>query len=148
MRWRIADAEAYLHAADYIDTAVIPLISIKADHQFKASVEKGEFTQLICEELERQLKGRVYLFPAYTYIDINETTIQELRYWKKEAGSRFRHVVFLTAEANWEDAVSEEKVVYIPSVPFEHMNDSLKRRILEDKTGEILNVLLQLWGTL
>ncbi|MFD0130970.1 DUF2487 domain-containing protein, partial [Bacillus subtilis] len=29
----------------------------------------------------------------------------------------------------------------------EHLNDSLKRKILDERTAEILNVLLQLWST-
>lgn len=65
MRWRMTDAKDYLQAKDYIDTAVIPLINIKVGDHFKMAAEKGEFTQLLSEELERQLKGRVYLLPIY-----------------------------------------------------------------------------------
>lgn len=56
MRWRAADADAYLQSADYIDTAVIPLISITSSGGLKEAVEQGESTQLLSEELERQLK--------------------------------------------------------------------------------------------
>lgn len=79
MRWRAADADAYLQSADYIDTAVIPLISITSSGGLKEAVEQGESTQLLSEELERQLKGRVYLFPSYTYVDIDQSQIALLQ---------------------------------------------------------------------
>ncbi len=42
MRWRAADADAYLQSADYIDTAVIPLISITSSGGLKEAVEQGK----------------------------------------------------------------------------------------------------------
>ncbi|MEG7333046.1 YpiF family protein [Bacillus sp. 0102A] len=148
MRWRITDAKDYLQAKDYIDTAVIPLINIKVGANFKLAAEKGEFTQLLSEELERQLKGRVYLLPPYTYVDRNEKTVQGLQDLREELIQEFPHVVLLTADENWksEDALGE--IIVTPSVPLEHLKDPLKRKILDERTAEILNVLLQLWGTL
>ncbi|MCC9021015.1 YpiF family protein [Bacillus nakamurai] len=146
MRWRAADANAYLQSIDYIDTAVIPLISIKSPGGLKEAAEQGESTQLLSEELERQLKGRVYLFPSYTYVDIDQTQISQLQKVKEEVMSQFRHVVFLTADEKWKDSEIGPDVIYIPAVPFEHMKDSLKRKIADDKCGEILNVLLQKWN--
>ncbi|MDO8225483.1 YpiF family protein [Bacillus cabrialesii] len=147
MKWRITDAKDYLQSKDYIDTAVIPLISIKVGAHFKAAAEKGEFTQLLSDELERQLKGRVYLLPPYTYVDRNEKTVQGLKDLREELISEFRHVVLLTSDESWNSENALGKIIVTPSVPLEHLNDSLKRKILDERTGEILNVLLQLWST-
>ncbi|MEG7381081.1 YpiF family protein [Bacillus subtilis] len=146
MRWRITDAKDYLQAKDYIDTAVIPLINIKVGGHFKMAAEKGEFTQLLSEELERQLKGRVYLLPPYTYVDRNEKTIHGLQDLREELISEFPHVVLLTSEENWKNEHALGEIIVTPSVPLEHLNDSLKRKILDERTAEILNVLLQLWS--
>ncbi|MCC8303194.1 YpiF family protein [Bacillus sp. ICE1] len=146
MRWRAADADAYLQSADYIDTAVIPLISITSSGGLKEAVEQGESTQLLSEELERQLKGRVYLFPSYTYVDIDQSQIALLQKLKDEVMTNFRHVLFLTADEKWKYFEIGSDVIYIPAVPFEHMKDSLKRKIADDKCREILNVLLQKWN--
>lgn len=51
----------------------------------------------------------------------------------------------LTKVGEPEDALG--KMIVTPSVPLEHLNDSLKRKILDERTAEILNVLLQLWST-
>ncbi|AWM17410.1 YpiF family protein [Bacillus inaquosorum] len=147
MRWRITDAKDYLQAKDYIDTAVIPLINIKVGARFKITAEKGEFTQLLSDELERQLKGRVYLLPPYTYVDRNEKTVQGLKDLREELISEFPHVVLLTSDENWNSEDALGKIIVTPSVPLEHLNDSLKRKILDERTAEILNVLLQLWST-
>ncbi|CAN2248888.1 YpiF family protein [Bacillus inaquosorum] len=147
MRWRITDAKDYLQAKDYIDTAVIPLINIKVGTHFKITAEKGEFTQLLSDELERQLKGRVYLLPPYTYVDRNEKTVQGLKDLREELISEFPHVVLLTSDENWNSEDALGKIIVTPSVPLEHLNDSLKRKILDERTAEILNVLLQLWST-
>ncbi|AUZ26868.1 YpiF family protein [Bacillus cabrialesii] len=147
MKWRITDAKDYLQSKDYIDTAVIPLISIKVGAHFKVAAEKGEFTQLLSDELERQLKGRVYLLPPYTYVDRNEKTVQGLKDLREELISEFRHVVLLTSDESWNSENALGKIIVTPSVPLEHLNDSLKRKILDERTAEILNVLLQLWST-
>ncbi|MHA6486161.1 YpiF family protein [Bacillus cabrialesii] len=146
MRWRITDAKDYLQAKDYIDTAVIPLINIKVGGHFKMAAEKGEFTQLLSEELERQLKGRVYLLPPYTYVDRNEKTVHGLQDLREELRSEFPHVVLLTSDENWKNEDSLGEIIVTPFVPLEHLNDSLKRKILDERTAEILNVLLQLWS--
>ncbi|USP93851.1 YpiF family protein [Bacillus vallismortis] len=147
MRWRITDAKDYLQAKDYIDTAVIPLINIKVGGHFKMAAEKGEFTQLLSEELERQLKGRVYLLPPYTYVDRNEKTVHGLQDLREELISEFPHVVLLTSDENWKNEHALGEIIVTPSIPLEHLNDSLKRKILDERTAEILNVLLQLWST-
>ncbi|WP_316275182.1 YpiF family protein [Bacillus halotolerans] len=146
MRWKMPDAKDYLQSKDYIDTAVIPLINIQMGSQLKIAAERGEFTQLLADELERQLKGRVYLLPAYTYVDRNENTVQGLKDLQEEVKSDFQHVVLLTADDHWSSEESLGKMIVATSVPLEHLNDSIKRKILDERTAEILNVLLQLWN--
>ncbi|MFP3480209.1 DUF2487 family protein, partial [Burkholderia sp. SIMBA_057] len=87
----------------------------------KEAVEQGESTQLLSEELERQLKGRVYLFPSYTYVDIDQSQIALLQKLKEEVMTNFRHALFLTADEKWKDSEIGSDVIYIPAVPFEHM---------------------------
>ncbi|MDI5789381.1 DUF2487 family protein [Bacillus licheniformis] len=41
MKWNTHDADVYLNAKEYIDTAVIPLISVDLGDQFKSAVSKG-----------------------------------------------------------------------------------------------------------
>lgn len=66
---------------------------------------------------------------------------------REELISEFPHVVLLTSDENWKSEDALGKIIVTPSVPLEHLNDSLKRKILDERTAEILNVLLQLWST-
>ncbi|MFN2745605.1 MULTISPECIES: YpiF family protein [Bacillus] len=148
MKWNAHDADVYLNAKEYIDTAVIPLISVQLGDQFKSAVSKGEFTSILAEELERQLKGRVYLFPPYTYLHADEKSAEDLADLEEMAARHFRHIVFLTTDERWKQVLgNEQKLLWIPAIPLEHMKDSLKQKLLEDQIEQILNILLQNWNS-
>ncbi|MGN9864993.1 YpiF family protein [Bacillus swezeyi] len=148
MKWNAHDADVYLSAKEYIDTAVIPLISVQLGEQFKAAVSKGEFTSILAEELERQLKGRVYLFPPYTYLQADEKSVKDIADLKEMSDKHFRHTVFLTTDEKWKQVLKgEQKLLWIPAIPLEHMKDSLKQKLLEDQIEQILNILLQYWNS-
>ncbi|MDA7025630.1 YpiF family protein [Bacillus sp. CLL-7-23] len=148
MKWCAQDADVYLDAKEYIDTAVIPLISVHLDHQFKSTVSKGEFTIRLAEELEGQLKGRVYLFPPYTYLHVCDKSVQDIADLKDMTQNHFKHVIFLTTDERWKEVLQDEqKLLWIPALPLEHMKDSLKQKLLDDQIEQILNILLQYWNS-
>ena len=68
MKWIVKDVEQFEQAREYVDTGVIPLLSISAAKEMKTVVEQGEFIELLSMELEREYKGRVLLLPAFTYL--------------------------------------------------------------------------------
>ncbi len=67
MKWIVKDVEQFEQAREYVDTGVIPLLSISAAKEMKMVVEQGEFIELLSTELEREYKGRV-LFTACVYV--------------------------------------------------------------------------------
>ena len=56
------DVEQFEQAREYVDTGVIPLLSISAAKEMKTVVEQGEFIELLSMELEREYKGRVLYY--------------------------------------------------------------------------------------
>ncbi len=68
LKWIVKDVEQFEQAREYVDTGVIPLLSISAAKEMKMVVEQGEFIELLSTELEREYKGRVLLLPAFTYL--------------------------------------------------------------------------------
>lgn len=68
LKWIVKDVEQFEQAREYVDTGVIPLLSISAAKEMKTVVEQGEFIELLSMELEREYKGRVLLLPAFTYL--------------------------------------------------------------------------------
>lgn len=148
LKWNSKDADIYSQSKEYVDTAVVPLIAISTGDQFKSIVSKGECTELIASELERQLKGRIFLFPPFSYIKNDNQVIESLKKWKNEIGETFHHVIFLTTEEEWKQSETEVKddVICIPNIPLEHMDESLKKKLVQDQIEQILNILLQYWN--
>jgi hypothetical protein len=149
LKWTISDFDIYQQSKEYVDTAVIPLIPVSLDTDFKTTVSKGEYITHVTNELERQLKGRVYLFPSISYLKNSINVIENLIEWKTNIQQEFKHVIFLTSDESLKENNSEllkGNLVWLPTVPFEHMDENLKKKLLQDQVEQILNILLQSWN--
>lgn len=149
MKWVSNDVDLYNQAKEYVDTAIVPLMAVSIESDFKNIVSKGEFISLVSTDLERQLKGRVFLFPTYSYLKKSENVIENLIEWKTELQQQFKHVFFLTSDENLKEVKNtqmEGEIIWLPSMPLEHMDENLKRKLLQDQVEQILNILLQSWN--
>ncbi|KIL27487.1 hypothetical protein B4133_2248 [Bacillus altitudinis] len=143
MKFQAEDADLFLQSKDYIDTAIIPLVGINASH-IKQTVSLGEFTMLVAEDLERQLKGRVFLFPPHTYLEVKQEDILAV---KQSLQEHFQHVVFITSDTKWKEQLEvSESAFILQSVPLEHLKVNLKQKVIQDSVEQILNFLLQKWN--
>ncbi|VWA43435.1 YpiF family protein [Bacillus altitudinis] len=146
MKFQAEDAELFLQSKDYIDTAIIPLVWIDASH-IKQTVSLGEFTMLVAEDLERQLKGRVFLFPPHTYLEVNNRKQEDILAVKQSLQEHFQHVVFITSDNKWKEQLEViESAFILQSVPLEHLKVNLKQKVIQDSVEQILNFLLQKWN--
>ncbi len=69
MRFRTEDTDTYLQSRDYVDTAIVPLVKVSLTADIKSTIQATEFTTILSEEMERQFRGRVMLFPPFSYHD-------------------------------------------------------------------------------
>ncbi|AOZ90253.1 hypothetical protein BK049_16990 [Bacillus xiamenensis] len=146
MKFQAEDAERFLQSKDYIDTAIIPLIRISAN-QIKQTASLGEFTILVAEDLERQLKGRVFLFPPHTYLEVNDRKQDDILAVKQSLQEHFQHVVFITSDHQWKEQLEvNESLFLLHPVPLEHLKVELKQKVIQDSVEQILNFLLQKWN--
>nr|WP_279326599.1 YpiF family protein [Bacillus kexueae] len=146
VKWEGKEIDQYLQSKDYVDTVVIPLVPVGFDHQLKQIVSKGEFVLTLANELERQLKGRILLLPPITYlVNSEENKDNHLQKWKATIKPHFKHVIFLTSDENWRTE-GDDEIIWVPTVPLEHMDTNLKRKLLQDQIEQILNILLQSWN--
>ncbi|WWL81297.1 DUF2487 family protein [Bacillus altitudinis] len=110
----------------------------------KQTVSLGEFTMLVAEDLERQLKGRVFLFPPHTYLEVKQEDILAV---KQSLQEHFQHVVFITSDTKWKEQLEvSESAFILQSVPLEHLKVNLKQKVIQDSVEQILNFLLQKWN--
>lgn len=70
MQWKKVDIERYREAKTYIDTLFMPLIpfQLSSDDELGKHAFQSEALTIFLNELEKELSGRVFLTPAYTYL--------------------------------------------------------------------------------
>ncbi|MGE6258828.1 YpiF family protein [Heyndrickxia sporothermodurans] len=152
MNWNGKDVELYLKEQQFIDTVVVPLLPISFGTEMKQAASQGEFIDLLCMHLERQFKGRMLLFPAFTYLTNldHDQKLDMLQSWEvklKESG--FSHIFYLTSDSSWRDQDKlKDQVIWLPSVPLEHMEEQYKHSIIEDQVKQLINIIVQQWQTI
>ncbi|GIN85674.1 hypothetical protein J6TS2_20600 [Heyndrickxia sporothermodurans] len=152
MNWNGKDVELYLKEQQFIDTVVVPLLPISFGTEMKQAASQGEFIDLLCMHLERQFKGRMLLFPAFTYLTNldHDQKLDILQSWEvklKESG--FSHIFYLTSDSSWRDQDKvKDQVIWLPSVPLEHMEEQYKHSIIEDQVKQLINIIVQQWQTI
>lgn len=140
MKWTAKDVDMYHQAKEYVDTALVPCIPIGCTNM-KAFAEMSEHTLLIANEVERQFKGRVMLFPPLTYF-IHEQVQARVHEWinmLKQTG--FQHICFLTSHAD----IADESFVYVPALPLEHADESYKQKVVRQQVEQVMDALVTKW---
>jgi hypothetical protein len=150
MKWVSKDIETYLTAKEYVDTAVIPLYSVSFGNEMKQSASSAEFITLLTNYLERQFTGRLMLVPPFTYLksDQNEDIINGLKKWEENIEkNEFKHIFYITSEIDWKNFEDELKgsLIWLPSLPLEHLNESQKISMIESQVKQILTLFTQKW---
>ncbi|WP_433742831.1 YpiF family protein [Falsibacillus pallidus] len=152
MNWNAKDVEVYLKEKKFVDTAVVPLIPISFGDDMKQAANQGEFIELLSLHLERQFKGRMMFMPAFSYLRDEKGNpkgrlgdLIDLESSLKESG--FTYVFHLTSDPAWNTHEKDLNgaVVWLPSVPLEHMDEPYKHSIMEDQVNQLLKVIVQKW---
>ncbi|WP_339250008.1 DUF2487 family protein [Sporosarcina sp. FSL W8-0480] len=147
MNWTGKDMDTYLTQKEYIDTLVIPLVKIemKLDNM-KASASSTEFVMHLSSLIETQFKGRMMFAPPFSYTSetdlpsMSKTTLQEF------SATPFKHVFFLTTDHAWSSLDLPGQVIWMPSIPLESMDASLRQSILEDQLRQVLPKFIEKWS--
>lgn len=150
MKWTSQDIETYLNAKEYVDTAIVPLVAVSVGGEMKQSAAAAEFITLLTGHLERQFTGRLILLPPFTYLKSKngENTIKDLKDWETnlEKGE-FKHLFYITSEIEWRtrEEYLNGTVIWLPSIPLEHMNDSQKMAVVDSQVKQLLDLFTQKW---
>ncbi|MEH7441688.1 YpiF family protein [Bacillus sp. JJ1122] len=148
MKWVAADIEMYQKAAEYVDTAIIPLMPVSFDRDMKQSASMAEFIGILTGQLEKQFKGRIFLLPAFVYIKGHSGNLKTLQEWEKTLlDKQFKHLFFVTSDSSWRQLENEISgtLLWLPSLPLEHMQDQQKVSIVEDQVKQLLTLFTEKW---
>ena len=150
MKWTSKDISQYVQAKEYIDTVIIPLMPISFGDNIKTIASHGEYINILSYELERQFKGRVILLPPFSYIESDqaENKVEQLNNLSlhiKE--NNIKHVFLMTSDSSWSqnEQQLEGKLVWLPAIPLEDMEDKYKQKIIQDQMNQLLPMFIQKW---
>ncbi|WLR43726.1 DUF2487 family protein [Bacillus carboniphilus] len=143
MRWEIKDWDLYKQSKEYVDTVVVPVVPLSLKN--KQQLEKHEYLTLLSQELEKQLRGRLFLTPPLVYFFPEKQRLEtDMNNWKEILSKHFTYIFFLTGE---EVLKESQDVLWSPTIPIENMDQSLKKKVIQDQVAQILNILLQYWNS-
>ncbi|WP_079509543.1 YpiF family protein [Mesobacillus jeotgali] len=148
MKWVAADVEMYQKAAEYVDTAIVPLLPVSFGEDMKQNASMAEFAGILTSQLEKQFRGRIFLLPDFVYIKENEGSLNALKEWENTLlDKQFKHIFYVTSDSRWRQQEKELKgnVLWLPSLPLEHMQDQQKVSIVEDQVVQLLSLFTEKW---
>ncbi len=147
MNWTAKDTDTYLQQKEYIDTLIVPLLKVDTEPgNMKSSTSSSEFLMHLTTFIETQFKGRMMLMPPFAYtqsVDLKEmasTLSRDL------LAAPFKHVFFLTTDSAWTSLEMDGEVIWLPSIPLENMDPSLRKSIIEDQLRQVLPRFTKKWS--
>jgi hypothetical protein len=146
VNWNANDMDTYMQQKEYIDTLLVPLLKLETNpEKMKSSSSSTEFLMYLSTFMENQFKGRIMLLPPFSYTQSMDLEILSETLQKDIHLMDFKHVFYLTTDANW-TSIKLEDVIWLPSIPLESMDKQLKQKIIEDQLRQVLPLLTKKWS--
>lgn len=147
MNWTANDMDTFIQQKEYIDTLLIPLLKMETEPEsMKSSSSSIEFLMHLSSFIENQFKGRIMLSPPFTYTQSTDLETMAGTLSKDIALLGFKHVFYITTDANWTSSTIEGEVIWLPSIPLESMDKQLRQTIIEDQLRQVLPRLTKKWA--
>ena len=146
MHWNGKDVAVFQTQKEYIDTAIVPLVLVDGSTQgFQFAASAADFTLSLANVIENQFKGRVVLFPSFSYTPSQDKP-SLLKAWREELlKADFKYTFFVTSDRDW-STIGDDSIIWIPSVPLESMDPKMKLSILEDQLRQLVPTFSKNWA--
>ena len=147
MFFNVQDVSQFQSQKEFIDTVIIPLLSVNLkDDTIKQSSSSAHYLMSLTSFIEQQFKGRLMLMPPFSYIEQSKDSITPVKLQEEFRSAGFKHVVFITCDHSWTSLKDEVDLIWLPSIPLESMDLSVKKTILEDQLKQVIPVLSSKWS--
>jgi len=147
MYFNANDVTSFMAQKEFIDTAIVPLVSIDlTSEKMKQSGAEADFLLSLTSFIEQQFKGRLLLLPPFSYSAAlkNEELPQQLESQLHNAG--FKHVFFITCDHFWTNIGDVVNIIWLPAIPLESMDKGVKNSILEDQLRQVIPTFSTKWA--
>src|SRR5690625_3490750 len=123
MKWQKDDVKKYIDAKEFVDTILIPLFpfQLSNDKQLTKDAFLRQALLIYANETEKELSGRVFLIPEYSYLksEMLKDEVSRLNKWVEDIKQQpFQKIFFLTFDMNWRKVEStlEGHLIWLPGV--------------------------------
>lgn len=147
MYFNAKDITEFMTQKEFIDTAIVPLVSVDlSNEKIKQSGAEADFLLSLTAFVEQQFKGRLLVMPPFSYSAVmkNEEMPKELETQLHNAG--FKHVFFFTCDHFWTIIGETVNVIWLPAIPLESMDKGVKNSILEDQLRQVIPIFSTKWA--
>jgi hypothetical protein len=148
MKWKTSDTDVFLKSGEYVDSLLIPLTPIDFKQDFKSSVTMGEYTEMLCSEIERQLHGRLFLAPNFTYIK-DQPPIDQLKSLLEHVrdSGHFKHIFLMTSDVYWKEFehTITGQLFWVPALPLESMDEKYRLEVIKEQVKPLFQLIFNDW---
>ena len=146
MFFNVKDMEQFQSQKQFIDTAIVPLLSLEfSDDRSKQSSSAAEFLMSLTAFIENQFKGRLLVTPHFSYIESIKESISLQAIYDELQAAGFKHIFFMTCDHYWTTVNDSFNILWLPAIPLESMDKAVKQRILEDQLKQVIPTLTNAW---
>ncbi|TFB23972.1 DUF2487 family protein [Filobacillus milosensis] len=153
MKYKTSDTSQYTQAKEYIDTAIIPLIpfSFVSDQEMTQLSLQKEMTQIYIDQIEKELKGRVFVTPEYYYVKNDKISDEKLRleeYVNHINKQPFKYIFLITPDNKWRKITKDMDVdlIWIPVIKEGNLNQSETQQLIQSQVKEIQSLIMDSWN--
>lgn len=141
MLFNTQDLRVLKDEIEFIDTAIVPVVSIAFDNEVLTHANNLELMQLISIQLEKQLKGRLMITPAFTTVTDDHTSLIAYKDQLKSYG--FKNVVSIAYQDIELDGLDH---IRVNSIPISDMDNEMKISIINDEVKSVIKQIIGVWN--
>ena len=140
------DMEQFQSQKQFIDTAIVPLLSLEfSDERSKQSSSAAEFLMSLTAFIEHQFRGRLLVTPPFSYMESSKESISLQAIYDELQAAGFKHIIFMTCDHYWTTSNVSFTIQWLPAIPLESMDKAIKQKILEDQLKHVIPTLTNAW---
>lgn len=141
MLYTAKDIKLLKDEIEFIDTAVIPLVSIDMTEQAPSHSNNIELTQMVTMQIEKQFKGRLLITPLSTTVESNTDIVTA--YARQLLVYGFKKIIVLThLKIDFDDF----DVIQLNEIPLENMTPDMVNELVGDEVKNVMKSIISIWN--
>ncbi|MFA7743835.1 DUF2487 family protein [Salinicoccus roseus] len=141
MLYNHQDLKVLKDEIEFVDTAVIPFANADMDDGAKSNASDMEMIQTVTIQLEKQLKGRLFITPAVMTVEQITSVLESYIEQLKSYG--FKKIIVLTHhDLKLEDA----HFIVLNRIPLEDMSLEMKMSLINDEVKDVMKRIIAIWN--